>query len=257
MIVTRLKVILLLITVLFLVSCNKSGKEDLNNSKNSLNWSGSYRGVIPNLHNHGVYIELELTEGLTFTRRTKQFGTKDEVATIKGTFTWAEDGGSIILESDFESQNSILMVEKNKVIWKNIKGIEYSDDEISNYVLSKVPRILFEKEWIITQVSGEYINVRPTDNSEYVYINFSSDENKIFGYGGCNYFEAYYFLTGNEISFTPIKATKMTGANIKIESELFTNLKNTQKFEIIDSELFLKNEQGIHLIIANANEQEK
>lgn len=252
MIIKGLKLFLFLITVALLISCNKAEKESINSSQNTLNWAGSYRGVIPNYDNQGVYVELELTDTLTYIKSTKQSGTNDRLVTIDGTFTWSKDGNSIILESDSETKNSILKIEKNRVLWENITGTENVESELENYVMTKVPGILFEREWIVKKISNQYINVRPTINSMYAYINFSSEENKIYGFSGCNFFNAYYHLNGQEISFTPIKSTKMVGPNINIESELFRKLRETNQFEIIDDELFFKNEQGIHLITATA-----
>lgn len=252
-----IKLFFLVIMLFLLISCAKKEVEASNSSRKTLDWAGTYCGVVPNYDNLGTYIELELNEDLTFTKRVKKQGTSDELKTVKGTITWSKDGNSMVLDSYAEVESSVLLVKKDMVQWKKINEIEFDDELVENNTLAKSPKDLLGKEWIITRIYNEFINVRPTENNEYIYLTFSKEENKVNGFGGCNYFMVYYHMINNDIKFMPIRSTNMTGPNIDIEKDLFDVLSKTRKYEIIDNELYLSDEKGIHLLVANAVTKKK
>lgn len=253
----RIKLLILFIIALVILSCAKEPNIDINNSRDTVEWAGYYQGVIPKDDNQGTYTDIELKEDLTFIKRTKKVGQEEKLMTINGTFSWSKDGNSILLESDYESNSSTLIVQENRLVWKNIQAREIAENERENFVLTKIPGILMEKKWVIKKISDTTINIIPKDENDQIYIFFASDENKVYGFGGCNFFRAYYHLVDNEISFTPVISTKMAGPNIAIENRFFSALKEIKKYEIVGNELYFMNENGLHLMAAVARNEKK
>lgn len=242
--------LLLLLSVLVMMSCRKENTAIADSSMVSLDWSGYYQGVIPKHDNKGVYTDIELKEDSTFVKRTKTLGSEEELTKIFGTFTWAKDGNSIVLESDFESKNSILRVQENRLVWQNLNGLEIKESDRESFVLTKIPGILLEREWVIRKMSDSFVNIVPMDENDAINIHFSSDENMVYGYGGCNYYRASYHLIDNELSFTPILSTMMAGPNLELENKFFNILNETRQYEIAGNELYFMDAKGLHLMVA-------
>lgn len=251
----RVRLLMLFVILLLLLGCAKESNIDSHNSQIALDWAGYYQGVIPKYDNAGTYIDLELKDDLTFIKRTKRLSEEDKLTTISGVFEWSEDGNSIILESDYESRNSTLTVQENRLVWQNLQGIEIAEQDRENYILTKIPGILKEKEWVVRKISNDFINIVPQGDNNHIYIFFDSDENKVYGFGGCNFFRASYHLIDNEIAFTPVLSTMMAGPNLDIENKFFQTLRNTVKYEIVGNELYFKDENGLQLMVAEVKKE--
>lgn len=88
-------------------------------------------------------------------------------------------------------------------------------------------------------------------NKEYSYIKdnikttitIEFDETKVYGYSGVNrYFAGYKVENSNDIQFSPIGSTMMTGPvkDVKMEIEYLALLNNVNKVEVYQDELILK-----------------
>jgi len=102
-----------------------------------------------------------------------------------------------------------------------------------------------------------FINILPQGDNDHINIYFDSKENRVYGFGGCNFFRASYHLVDNEITFTPIISTKMAGPNIDMENRFFRILRETKKYEIVGNKLYFMNENGLHLMEAVAKSEKK
>jgi heat shock protein HslJ len=243
--------------VLVLVACAQEKKVDDHNSRLSLDWAGFYQGTIPQSDNKDVYTDLELKEDQTFIKRSKKLDKDERLMVASGIFTWTEDGNSIILESDYESHNSMLKVQENRLVWQDIQGTIINEADNDNYVLTKIPGILKEREWQVTKIADAPVNIIRQGNNNHIYIYFDSDEKRVYGFGGSNFFRASYHLVDNEIAFTPILSTKMAGPNSEIENKFFKVLRETRKYEIVGNELYFMNENGLHLLVAETKKGKK
>lgn len=251
--------LLIIMSVLVLLQACKSDKviEQADSSRRSLDWTGYYQGLILQGDNEGTYIDLELHEDSTFVKREKKLNSEDKLIAINGTFSWSEDGNDIILTSDFEAYNSILKVEKQHLIWKKRQNENILAEKSNDYILTKIPGLLLEREWVITSIANIDVHLSPKGNNEHINIFFASDENKAYGFGGCNFYRTSYHLIDNELAFTPIMATKMAGPNINIENKFFANLQKVKKYQIVDKELYLSDENGLNIIKAKLKEARK
>jgi uncharacterized lipoprotein NlpE involved in copper resistance len=108
------------------------------NSKNSLDWAGVYKGITPCANCEGIETELSLNADFSFELQTKYLGKGDEkLHSIKGKFTWNFDGSTVLLEN-LEDRPSQYKVGENQLIQLDMKGQVIKGDLASNYVLKKV-----------------------------------------------------------------------------------------------------------------------
>ena len=107
---------------------------------------------------------------------------------------------------------------------------------------------VYEKEYGYKNKELDFSTVL---NKEYSYIKddikttitIEFDETKVYGYSGVNrYFAGYKVENSNDIQFSPIGSTMMTGPvkDVKMEIEYLALLNNVNKVEVYQDELILK-----------------
>jgi len=72
---------------------------DSHNSRNALDWQGTYKGITPCADCEGIETKVILNKDLTFVIQTKYLGKGDaKVFEEKGNFTWDNTGGIVMLQ---------------------------------------------------------------------------------------------------------------------------------------------------------------
>lgn len=97
---------------------------DEHNTKNSVDWAGTYEGTLPCADCTGIHVILTLNMDGTY-EKSEEYLEKGKPFKETGTFTWTPDGGSIILkEKDGESKYKVGegMMKKLDIEGKEIKG---------------------------------------------------------------------------------------------------------------------------------------
>jgi uncharacterized lipoprotein NlpE involved in copper resistance len=148
------KLILVLCASLFFINCKKEVKEmetktdsivevaveapmNSDNSQNSLDWQGTYKGVTPCADCEGIETEITLNADLTYTIKTKYLGKGDgKVFEEKGSFVWDKTGGSITLQAR-KGAPSQYKVGENRLIQLDREGNIISGALAEKYVLTK------------------------------------------------------------------------------------------------------------------------
>jgi uncharacterized lipoprotein NlpE involved in copper resistance len=149
-----MKIIIVLAAFLFLFSCKKEMKQEeiksdsivevgvdtlsvSDNSQNSLDWKGTYKGVTPCADCEGIETEITLNADLTFTLKTKYLGKGDgKVFQEAGSFVWDKTGGIISLEG-LKGRPSQYKVGENRLIQLDMEGNVITGDLAEKYVLIK------------------------------------------------------------------------------------------------------------------------
>lgn len=107
------------------------------NSENSLDWAGSYKGILPCEGCDGIETELILNQNMSFVRLTKNLGKKNAlVGEFSGKFTWNADKTIINLEG-VEDGPSQYKVGENTLTQLDLKGNERKAEEVEKYTLRK------------------------------------------------------------------------------------------------------------------------
>jgi len=110
---------------------------DAHNSQNSLDWQGTYKGIMPCADCEGIATELVLNKDLTYVIKTKYLGKGDgKVLEESGNFVWDKSGGSITLKGLID-RPSKYKVGENQLIQLDMKGKPITGDLAERYILRK------------------------------------------------------------------------------------------------------------------------
>lgn len=149
------KILTLAFSVFLIASCNKKSDDTKvetttvtetktdstiavgDNSQNSLDWNGTYKGTIPCADCEGIAMEIKLNKDLTFTSKSVYLGKEKNEFNENGTFSWNKEGSGITTVSENKT-TAMYKVGENKLILLNSEGKENSDSKLADmYVLNK------------------------------------------------------------------------------------------------------------------------
>jgi uncharacterized lipoprotein NlpE involved in copper resistance len=107
------------------------------NSKNSLDWQGTYKGVTPCADCEGIETELVLNQDLTYVKKTKYLGKGDgNIFQETGDFDWNATGGIIDLKG-LKGRPSQYKVGENRLIQLDMQGKPIGGDLARKYILTR------------------------------------------------------------------------------------------------------------------------
>ncbi len=106
------------------------------NSKISLDWAGTYEGVLPCADCEGIKTSITLNSDHTFSKSEIYLkGEKESKFETKGQFEWDESGGIVILENEDEKHS--YRVGENILIHLDINGNAITGSLAEHYILKK------------------------------------------------------------------------------------------------------------------------
>jgi copper homeostasis protein (lipoprotein) len=271
-------------TLLFLfvltVGCQKQAvkKNDADdaahNAKNSLDYVGTYKGILPCADCHGLETEIVINENSTFSLKTKYQGKGDKVYMQKGHFTWNKKGNIIILTDIKNAPNQYFVGEKT-LTQLDMYGKKFTGSSAEEYILSKrqtdtstietadenhpttvdlnnriatttvIQKVnpavgkytLAETKWKLVGLNKEKLEVKAKD---VYYIKLKSKDGRFVALSGCNSIIGYYVMpSSTTLSFSGITSTKMDCADTALESRFFTTLAETKGYKLDKEELVL------------------
>jgi copper homeostasis protein (lipoprotein) len=230
-----------------------SSEENLtfsDNSQNSLDWHGTYTGVVPCADCEGIETTILLNQDLTYIIKTKYLGKSKEVFENTGTFTWNKEGTSITLEGITNSASQYFVGE-NTLAQLNVEGNRITGSLAQNYMLKKESSVntsvtenseteisIIGIKWKLVELMGKAINIKSGSNREpFLQLNA---EGRMTAYAGCNSMTGGYELKeGNRVSFSNIIATKMGCENMETERILAEVLGKTDSYIVSGNKLSL------------------
>lgn len=111
--------------------------EDIHNANNSLDYAGTYKGVLPCADCDGIETELTLDYQGNYVKKTKFLGKEESAAQEeKGTFTWDESGSTITLTGITGMPNQYFVGE-NQLFQLDMSGKMITGDQADKYILVK------------------------------------------------------------------------------------------------------------------------
>jgi uncharacterized lipoprotein NlpE involved in copper resistance len=129
------------VVLMGLMSCGQKAKTNdkpnngvdlAHNSRNSLDWKGSYKGIVPCADCEGIETTLTLSDS-TYVLETLYLGKGNKVYTDKGSFFW-DGNGSVITLYDV---NLKYLVGENYLRQLNLEGNIIESEHAEMYLLSK------------------------------------------------------------------------------------------------------------------------
>lgn len=110
------------------------GVKDEHNAQNSLDYEGTYKGLLPTASGSGMEVTIVLTEK-SFTKTIVYVGKSDKAFEEKGTYKWDESGSIITLDgADVPNQ---YFVGENTLTQLDIEGKRIEGKLAASYILKK------------------------------------------------------------------------------------------------------------------------
>jgi copper homeostasis protein (lipoprotein) len=237
------------------------------NAKNSLDYVGTYKGILPCADCNGLETEIAINENATFSIKTRYQGKGEKVYVQKGNFAWNKSGTIIIL-TDIKNAPNQYFVGENTLTQLNSSGQKITGNLADEYILAKQPTdtstietvednnaatvdlnnrmasttviqkvnpavgkyTLAETKWKLVSLNKKGITVK---GKKTYYLTLNSKDGKFLAFFGCNEISGDYVMpSSSTLSFLKIISTKMACADMTLESYFFTTLAETHSYKI-------------------------
>jgi copper homeostasis protein (lipoprotein) len=263
--------ILFVLMMLTLVSCQKQSANDKKSTsnyipRNSEDYIGTYKGILPCADCKGLETEIAINENTTFSIKTKYQGKGEKVFVKKGHFTWNKKGDIIIL-TDVNEPNQYF-VGKNTITQLDIYGKKITGSLADEYILSKQPTDTSDIETadtndkvtvdlnsriatttVIQKVNpavGKYplagtkwklvsLNKKKVDQKgkNVYYIKLNSKDGRFVALSGCNNIIGKFVMpSASTLTFSGIVSNKMDCADVEMESYFSSMLAQTNTYKL-------------------------
>lgn len=125
------------------------------NSRTSLDWNGTYKGVLPCADCEGIEIRLTIKSDGGFERSMKYLGKDDGLFFDRGTFEWDDMGRTILLTGE-NGESQAYQVGENVLFHLDQEGNRISGDLADMYRLEKsfADYALENKKWVLIELRG-------------------------------------------------------------------------------------------------------
>ncbi len=210
------------------------------NSRNSLDWPGSYFGVLPCGDCPGIETTITLRKDLTCSFKRKYLGKTDLIVESSGSFSWDTNGGIIMIsEPGISPGQERYLVGENQLIKLDMQGNRITGDLAGQYILGKVNTDILEKYWKLTELNGKPVTAGPEVKKE-PHILFRLKGSRVTGNGGCNSFSGTYELkNNNRITLSKLITTLMACPDMDSESMFLKALQMADTYDVRGDTLIL------------------
>jgi len=179
------------------------------NSRDSLDWHGTYQGTLPCADCEGIKTSITLFESGAYTRTVMYLGKEDRGTTDNGNFSWNAIGSKISLPSE-AGGDQMYLVGENALFHLDADGQPIKGTLAERYLLEKnaSDEGLEDKKWVLMELMGQEF-VQP-EGTKQAYITFHSELARVIGSNGCNVFTTEYQLKSmNRVSMGHLASTLM------------------------------------------------
>lgn len=211
------------------------------NSQNSLDWSGVYRGLLPCADCEGILTELELHTDLTYKLSYQYQGASPEVISQSGVFKWNDAGSKITLIGEDQQVERSYLVGENQLFSLDGQGNRITGDLAAMFILKKqgFDQKITEKYWKLLSLNGEPIAVKENQSKEAHFI-LKETSNTVNGSTGCNGIRGSYTLeAGNNIQFSQMLSTRMACMDVPYEGAYLQVLEQADHYSLTGDTLTL------------------
>lgn len=110
---------------------------DMHTAQISLDYAGTYKGTLPCADCEGIETELTLTDDGKYTLKMTYLGKEETSFEKSGTYSWKEDGSTIVL-SDITDAPNQYFVGENRIFQLDMEGNRITGEIAEKYVLKKM-----------------------------------------------------------------------------------------------------------------------
>lgn len=212
---------------------------DGHNSRISLDWNGTYKGVLPCADCEGIKTSLTLMESGEFRRTLTYLGREEAGSTETGTFEWDADGATVTIHPG-EGEPQSYQVGENRLFHLDREGNRISGDLAENYVLVKnrADYQLENKKWVLTELMGKEVATK--EGQKEAFLLFDQESGRLSGNNSCNLVNgSYELLEGNRIRLGPVASTMMACPDMEIQDQFNEVLGRIDNYTVADGVLSL------------------
>jgi copper homeostasis protein (lipoprotein) len=231
--------------VLFLCGCAASSgdvavADDSHNSRNALDWPGTYSGTVPCADCEGIRTSVTLRDDGSFERERLYLGKSAAPMRDSGRFSWNE-AGSIITLVSADGGTQQYQVGENQLFHLDQAGNRIAGDLAGQYVLRQAvrdPRIE-DRKWLLIEVMGA--PYEPSDEGREAFLLLDSEQGRASGNNSCNnFFGGYVIHAGQRIRFADnMGATMMACPDMSTEQAFVEALRRVDNYSVAGDELSL------------------
>lgn len=238
------KIILLSLLAIIMKACNPadefieedvSTNPDMHTSQISLDWAGTYFGVLPCADCEGIETTLSIRYDYTFNLNHIYLGKNDEPISQSGSFKWSEDGQVITLDIDNSDHiPTQYFVGEERLFQLDMDGGRITGELSDHYTLVKVRNPLLGKHFLLHTIFGREIDLTPlTPRSPLPFIQFASDDSQFSGRGDCNNFFGHFRINPEQIiSFSDVASTRMACEVMDIDHSYSRLFEHTHRYSL-------------------------
>jgi heat shock protein HslJ len=210
------------------------------NSRNSLDWPGSYNGFLPCADCEAIQTTVTLRADGSFERTLVYVGKSAEPSRQSGQFSW-DAAGSIVTLALPDGSMQMYQVGENLLFHLDQAGNRITGDLSPQYVLRQAihdPRIE-DRRWLLVEVTGQAYE--PAEDGRAAFILLDSAESRASGNNSCNnFFGRYAIEAGQRIRFSDnMGATMMACPDMTTEAAFMEALRMVDNYSVSGNELSL------------------
>jgi len=168
---------------------------DMHNSRNALDWTGTYAGTLPCADCSGIRTTLTLSPAHTYVLKSTYLEVEaaDTEYISEGVFEWDDAGTSVEL-LDLSGGHGLFQVGENRLFALDQSGRRIEGDLAQAYVLERVGDItpedvtaavgfFVDKTWELVALRGVYLEKAQVGD---VWLVFQRELQRVYGSVGCN-----------------------------------------------------------------------
>jgi heat shock protein HslJ/uncharacterized lipoprotein NlpE involved in copper resistance len=250
----------------------KNSVENAHNAKKSLDYVGTYKGILHCADCEGLDTEIVINENETYRIKTRYQGKGNKNFIKKGNFTWDKNGSTIIL-ANIENAPNQYLIGKNTLTQLDLSGQKITGSLANDYILSKQPtdtsletsidnnatidlnnRIqtttvikkvnpavgkfaLAETKWKLLSLYNTKVL---TQGKKENFLKINSKDARFNAFAGCNTIAGNYIMpSSNTIDFSDVIMTRMVCTNMTLEDKFGAMLVQVKRYKISNDQLTL------------------
>jgi uncharacterized lipoprotein NlpE involved in copper resistance len=202
-------------------------------SRLSLDWAGTYSGVIPCASCPGIETVVTLRADGTFERSARYIDERPTPIVEAGFFTWNAAGSIVSLSAD-ESELQRYQVGENRLFHLDMEGRRIEGALADSYILYQHLRdpALEDRRWLLTELNGQPI--APGEHGKQAFVLLRSEDSRVTGTASCNTFNGSYAIKGGQrIEFGHnIAMTLMACQDLDVERQFIDVLKSVDNYSV-------------------------
>lgn len=219
---------------------------DTHNSRNALDWFGTYTATLPCADCAGIATTITLHNDQTYQLTRVYQGESDEKFEEEGTFEWSSAGNTITLNGIEDGPNQYFVGE-NFLRQLDLKGERISGELAENYILMKsnqaqntmdTASAITDVRWRLVELMGKPVD--STVNNRELFLLLNAEAQRVNANGGCNnIMGTYELMEGNRIRFSRMASTQMACPDMEIEDQFLKVLETVDNYAISEGQLSL------------------